>query len=57
LITPLITKTIASFRLDDSADGLPPAQRIVVMQITDKLEGSAAGVDTENSKIYPFFLV
>jgi hypothetical protein len=43
--------------LGDSADGLPPAQRIVVMQITDKLEGSAAVVDTENSKIYPFFLV
>lgn len=37
--------------LDEWADGLPPAQRVVVKQIIRKLEDAAAGIDPGNSSI------
>ena len=37
--------------LNDWADGLPPAQRVVVKQIIGKLEDAAAGIDTSDSYI------
>ncbi|UZD21788.1 hypothetical protein [Algoriphagus halophytocola] len=38
-------------RLNEWADGLPPAQRVVVKQIIDKLDEAASGIDPENAMI------
>lgn len=37
--------------LDDWADGLPPAQKVVVKQIIRKLEDASSGIDTSDSYI------